>query len=254
MLVLAGGQGLGKSVFVHWLGNVLPEYFISSAIYPDNKDFIINSASNFVWEVKELGSTTRRSDVEALKAFLDTPYATFRAPYGKHEVKKFVTASYIGTINPDGVGFLNDPTGNRRFRVCELVSIDFGYSKVMDPNQVWAQAMALFKKGETYHLDRENDAKIREMNDRHVLEDALSEVLDRYFDIDKSNTDWEISTSEILRVLRSNEITRDEVDRGIQMRLSIALKKRGLSQTRLKIDKASVRGWIGMRVKVQRFR
>ena len=249
MLVLAGAQGLGKSVFVHWLGKVLPEYFISSAIYPDNKDFIINSVSNFVWEVKELGSTTRRSDVEALKAFLDTPYASFRAPYGKYEVKKFVTASFIGTINFDGNGFLNDPTGHRRFRVCQLSGIDHKYYDDLDPDQVWAQAVTLYMEGETYKLAKEDEARVREINDRYVLEDPISEALLRYFDVDGSNLEWVTTTGEILRVLKHLEIIRDELDRGSQMRVSAALVKRGISRKRVRVEGVALRGWVGLRVK-----
>lgn len=249
MLVLAGPQGLGKSVFVHWLGNVLPEYFISSAIYPDNKDFIINSTSNLVWEVKELGSTTRRSDVEALKAFLDTPYASYRAPYGKYEVKKFVTASFIGTINYDGNGFLNDPTGHRRFRVCQLTGIDHKYYSEMNPDQVWAQAMALFRCGETYTLDKENETRVRETNDSFVLEDPISEALVNYFDIDENKSDWFTTTGEILHLMKKQDVIRDEVDRGIQMRVSVALTKRGVSKKRMLVKGEYLRGWAGVRVK-----
>jgi predicted P-loop ATPase len=249
MLVLAGAQGLGKSVFVHWLGSVLPEYFISSAIYPDNKDFIIKSVSNFVWEVKELGSTTRLSDVEALKAFLDTPYASFRVPYGKYESKKYVTASFIGTINFDGNGFLNDPTGHRRFRVCQLSRIDHTYYTDLDPNQVWAQAVTLYKAGEIYKLAAEDEAKVREVNDRYVLEDPISEVLARYLDVDKGNLEWFTTTGEILGVLKNQDVIRDELERGSQMRLSTALAKQGISKKQVQIQGSRVRGWVGVRVK-----
>lgn len=256
MLVLSGSQGLGKSVFVHWLGQVLPDYFISSAIYPDNKDFIINSVSNFVWEVKELGSTTRRSDVEALKAFLDTPYASYRAPYGRYVVKKFVTSSFIGTINFDGNGFLNDPTGNRRFRVCELKGIDHKYYKDINPHQIWAQAVALFNAGETYRLDSDDESKIRETNNKYVLEDPISEMLTKYFDLDESKTEWFSTTAEILRILKNLNVIRDELDRGTQMRISTELTKRGFSRKRMKVGKEHLRGWVGVRVKEkhQKFR
>lgn len=246
-LVLAGNQGLGKSVFVHWLGSSLPEYFISSAIYPENKDFLINSASHFVWEVKELGSTIRKSDMEALKAFLDSPYISFRAVYGRHEIKKTVTASYIGTINPDGNGFLNDPTGHRRFRVCQLTKIDFGYESV-DINQVWAQAVAAYLHGETYLLESEDSKKVVEINERYVVDDPIADHITRHFDISAHETEWFTATSEIMHVLKSEGVTSSEIERAIQMRVSAVLTKFGCEQKTQRIAGNRARGWTGIKI------
>lgn len=247
MLVLAGNQGLGKSVFVNWLGSCLPEYFISSAIYPENKDWVINSASHFVWEVKELGSTIKKSDVEALKAFLDSPYISFRAPYNRHEIQKTVTASYIGTINLDGNGFLNDPTGHRRFRVCQLTKIDFGYESV-DINQVWAQAVAAYRDGETYLLESEDSKKVAEINERYVVDDPIADKIMQYFDIAADEKEWFTTTSEIMYVLKSEGVVSSEIERGIQMRVSAVLTKFGCEQNRQRIEGKRARGWTGIKI------
>lgn len=247
MLVLAGSQGLGKSVFVHWLGSPLPEYFISSAIYPENKDWVINSSSHFVWEVKELGATIKKSDVEALKAFLDAPYVTFRAPYSRSEIKKTVTASYIGTINLDGNGFLNDPTGHRRFRVCQLTNIDFGYENV-DINQVWAQAVQLHRNGETYLLESEDKKKVVEINDRYVVDDPIADHITQHFDISASEKEWFTPTSEIMRVLKSEGVISSEIERAIQMRVSTVLTKFGCDTKKKRIAGKEARGWTGIKM------
>ena len=247
MLVLAGNQGLGKSVFVHWLGSPLPEFFISSAIYPENKDFLINSSSHFVWEVKELGSTIKRSEVEALKAFLDTPRISFRAPYGRHEIQKTVTASYIGTINPDGNGFLNDPTGHRRFRVCQLTKIDFGYEGV-DINQVWAQAVAAYRDGETYLLESEDSKKVVEINERYVVDDPIADHITRHFDVSADEAEWFTTTSEIMHVLKEEGVTSSEVERAIQMRVSAVLTKFGCESKKKRVAGKEARGWTGIKI------
>lgn len=242
MLVLAGAQGKGKSVMVHWFGSPLPEFFIASPIYPDNKDFVINSSSHFVWEVEELGSTLRRQDIEALKAFLSRPTNSFRAPYGRFEIQKPVTASYIGTINPDGNGFLNDNTGNRRYRVCHIIDIDWGYEKALDINQLWAQAVALFKGGETYLLDAETDKKIQEINDRYSLDDPLAKHILDGFEI-VEDADAFVSTADIMRWLKANDIIHSEVDKSISMRLGNIMVKLGAEKITKRVDGVQARGW-----------
>ena len=135
MLALDGPQGIGKSHFAMWLGSPIPEYFIEGPINPDNKDCHIRLVSKWIWEVAELGATTRKADREALKFFISQRTVTIRRPYARYDIRKPALASFIGTINNE-IGFLADKTGNRRFLVCTLESIDWGYSKAVDVDQV----------------------------------------------------------------------------------------------------------------------
>lgn len=150
MLVLASRQqNIGKSKFVQWLAKPFSGYFNESAINPDDKDHALRSADKFVWEVSELESTTARRDVGALKSFITRNEVTERPAYGRYSIVLPTMANYIGTVNIEANrGFLVDRTGSTRFMVCELESIDWrGYVKAIDPAQVWAQAVALYRKG-----------------------------------------------------------------------------------------------------------
>ncbi|MEL0099602.1 MAG: VapE domain-containing protein, partial [Opitutae bacterium] len=69
MLVLVGAQGKGKSRLVRWLCP-LPALFNEGPVSPDNKDDLLLLLNNWIWEVSELDSTTRRSDRSALKHFI----------------------------------------------------------------------------------------------------------------------------------------------------------------------------------------
>jgi len=66
MLVIIGGQRMGKSRLVNWLCP-LPDNFREGKIEPESKDARLRLIDTFIQEVGELGSTTRRTDVEALK-------------------------------------------------------------------------------------------------------------------------------------------------------------------------------------------
>lgn len=147
LLVLDSHQAAGKSFFVRWLGSVLPHYFSEAPLNPDDKDSWIRLMSIFVWELGELGSVTRRSDRESLKHLISSRIVTVRKPYHRFDTIKPALASLIGTINNEA-GFLTDPTGNRRFLVCRLTNIDWGYAQQVDPHQIWAEAVALYKTGE----------------------------------------------------------------------------------------------------------
>ena len=70
MLVLDGDQDIGKSTFCKFLASPLPELFVEDAIHPDDKEHHRYLATKWIWEVAELGATTRRQDQEAIKSFL----------------------------------------------------------------------------------------------------------------------------------------------------------------------------------------
>jgi hypothetical protein len=242
MLVLAGRTGTGKSVLVRWIGSPLPEFFLASPIYPDNKDFVINSASHFVWEVEELGSTIRKADIEALKAFISRTTTSFRAPYGRFEINKPVTVSFIGTINPDGNGFLNDVTGNRRYRVCNVTSVNWQYEKEVDINGCWAQAVALFQAGEDYLLDVETEEKVREINSKHELDDPMKPHVERFFEFTGNDADF-VSTTEILKTLKDQGCIPSEVDRAYSMRVGAIMTGMGAEKETRRVEGKLVRGW-----------
>lgn len=180
MLVLSSdGQGVGKSHFAEWLCP-LPQLFIDSSIHPDDKDHRLRRAQVLIWEVGELGATTRRQDVEALKGFITAPCVQERRAYGRYDTRKPALAGYIGTINNDGGGFLRDTTGNRRFMVVDVESIDWGYADVVDRDQVWAQAVAAWRENpDAWRLSAEESRASRQTAEAHTVPDPLVEWLQK---------------------------------------------------------------------------
>ena len=182
MLVLDGPQDIGKSSFVAWLGSPLPQYFIEGSVNPDDKDTFLRLISKWIWEVGELGATTRKADVEALKAFITQQEVTVRSPYGRFDLTKPAVASLIGTINNTD-GFLNDPSGSRRFYVVTLRKIDWAYSNEIDVNQLWAQAVALFNAGHTGRLDPTEKMVQDAMNKGYDLINPVEDYIAQHFEI-----------------------------------------------------------------------
>ncbi len=202
MLVLSGAQNMGKSTLAAWLCPI-PELFLESSINPDSSDHLRYLVTKWIWEVSELGATTRRSDREALKAFLTRQEATFRKPYDHHPVIKPALSSFIGTVNPMNNGFLDDPTGSRRFLVADLAGIDHGYAAKIDQNQLWAQILTAYQLNpHAWRLTPEEQARRDGINAENEVERPYEGLVVRIFDIDPARGDWWMATHEIVDAVR----------------------------------------------------
>jgi hypothetical protein len=248
MWVLDGKQGIGKSRFVWWLGSPLPAFYIQNAINTEDKDFLIMLCSKWVWEVEELGSTIRKADIEALKAFISKEIINVRKPYGHDEIVKPATASFIGTINSSG-GFLADPTGSRRFRCCTLTEIDWKYSRDIDVNQIWAQAVALFKHGETFELDPETEKRIIAINTQYEIDDPIAFDIFSTFNCEKDKQDQYTATAQIIYRLRADGKIVGGNDMQTAQRISNVLTRLGFEKDNVRVNGQKTRVWRGVWLK-----
>lgn len=194
MLVWDGTQGIGKSGAARWLCP-LPDWFIEEPINTSDKDSDIRLISKLIWEVSELDATTRKADVSALKAFITKQIVTVRKSYGRMDICKPAMASMIGTVN-GGRGFLVDDTGNRRFMVVTITAIDWSYTDI-DRDQLWAQAVALYRAGVPWTLLPEEKATQNEINKAHEVESPLDGWILKWFDITGQEED-KMTASDIL--------------------------------------------------------
>lgn len=245
MLVIDAKQGIGKSSFVQWLGSPMPEFFIESAIKTDDKEHDRHLATKWIWEVAELGATTRRQDVEALKSFLTKHDVTFRVPWGRHAIVKPALASFIGTINNE-TGFLTDITGNRRFITVHVTSFDWMY-KVIDVRQLWAQAVALWRAGEPVLLLPEEAAMRDRINAEYQIEDPYEGWILKYYHVDANELLWKTKTQDIADLLQAKGV-RGET-KAIQMQIGKTLKAMGLRQH----SNDRPRVWMGIKPKSDPF-
>lgn len=223
MLVWDGGQGVGKSTLARWLCP-LPEYFIEGAINVSDKDSMVRLASSWIWEVAELDATTRRADQSALKDFITKEVVTVRKSYGRHDYKGPALASLIGTLNNTS-GFLADESGSRRFMICRLESIDLRYQEI-DVNQIWAQAVALYREGETWRLLGEEAAFQAKHNERYEVDTVLVDWLHRSFEFDRAY-DEPYSLADIIAVLDTDGFRISGTEKQQAMELSRVLKRLG---------------------------
>ncbi|HFK5571627.1 virulence-associated e family protein [Elizabethkingia meningoseptica] len=172
VIVLNGGQGIGKSTFI---GKILPpelcEYKYSGTINPDNKDTLILLSERILIDLDELGSLNRK-DEKSMKELITKANIQIRKPYGKIVENLPRRASFIGSVN-DGE-FLMDMTGNRRF-LCFKVS-EINNTKI-DYDKLYSQVMHLYKLGFKYWFDGDEIDMINEKNERFRSKDPIEELV-----------------------------------------------------------------------------
>jgi hypothetical protein len=151
VLILEGPQGLRKSTAFRILGG---QYFSDAAVDVSNKDSAMLASQFWFIELAEL-STFRKSEDQALKAFISRTEDTYRPPYGRTNVKTPRRCVFVGTTNDDD--YLRDPTGHRRFWPVKCTSIDTD-ALTRDRDQLWAEAVVRFHQGETWWLTTEQAA------------------------------------------------------------------------------------------------
>lgn len=229
MLVLDGGQGIGKSWLSRWMCP-LEEYFVEGTLNADSNDTKLRIIAKLLWEVGELQYTTRKSDVEALKNIITQQEITARPPYFRYDITKPVTCSFIGTINENGAGFLNDPTGSRRFAVVKVRSIDWARYTRINKDQLWAQICMVYKAGEGWRFTPDEQEMQFQINESYTLISSTHELLMKFFDIDpdKYPGSW-MPAADILLRLFENGMNGSQ--RQAQMEIAGIMEKLGIEKS-----------------------
>ena len=151
VLVLVGGQGIGKSR----LFRVLAGQENGVSLFSDNaadlsdKDSILTMHRHWLVEVAELRAF-RRSDINTLRSFLSRQTDTVRRPYARLSEdldRRFVL---VGTSNEEAIQ--SDPEGVRRIWVVPVDRVDLDLVK-QERLAFWAEAVHQFEAGETWWLD-----------------------------------------------------------------------------------------------------
>lgn len=252
-LVLKGAQGLLKSTSLKTLAG--EEWFTSSHAEQE-KDFLLNIQSCWIYELAELEAITRKKQAGALKNLISTATDTFRPPYGRTAERMPRQSVFCATVNKDQ--FLRDDTGNRRYWVVPIEGTEkLDREAILAArDSIWKAAVIAHEKGETPMLEETHEALSAEQNKDFNEQDAWVEMVQAWIDgdpllkwdpeRDPSPRPFEpgapITSAEILYsagLKRPDAITRSD-----EMRVSEVLQSMGFKKTRMRSGQERIRGWV----------
>lgn len=246
MLVIIGKQGLGKSSFVRWLvSGVGYEFHQEGPIDPHKEEDWRSMVTKWIWEVAELGASLKKTDRDSLKGIITKEWHTYRKPWGRYNITKPTLCNFVGTINPE-TGFLDDPTGHRRFLPIQLTQIDHGYADAIDINQLWAEVVAIYLAGESPELSQIERDALAGVYEAHEVENPIQTYVAMYFRLSPGNTKMRCSTADIITRLRQFGIALHSDVRIASRLINDTLTPLGLERDRWKKNGVLIRGWIGI--------
>lgn len=219
MLILEGAQGLRKSSFFRTIGE---PWFTDHLSDLSTKDSRQELRGTWVIEIAELAAVLK-ADKSAVKSFLTTTKDHYRDSYGFHAKDYPRTCVFAATTNPSGAYF-NDETGARRFWPIPITKeIDVAHA-TRYRDQYWAEAVARFKDGESWHItDPAILAEILEYQRARYDQDAWQERVEKFITTPKDNGDiGPFSIAEILAGIGLRE-ARDQ-DQRAKNRIASILK------------------------------
>ena len=199
MIVLIGGQGVGKSTIVRWLN--IEDQFYQEIKTISGKEGIEAIRGVWIGEVSELMAMTRVKEAEAVKAYITSQKDSYRPPYQKNVQTIPRRCVFIGTTNNQQ--FLTDKTGNRRFY--PVMCKSDGY-KLLDHEkeirayirQAWAEAVHLYREGNFQPFaKKEVLEQIRAAQDAAMEDDWRTGQIEQYLEDTKRDPNSTVSVIEI---------------------------------------------------------
>ena len=184
MMVLVGGQGIGKSRILRLMGG---EWFSDSLTLSDMKDKngVEKLSGAWISEVAEV-SGMRKTDSETIKGFITRQDDKMRPAYGHTVVSKPRQGIFIGTTNEEN-GFLRDLTGNRRFNIVRVHGIPNYTPEKWDLTkesiaQLWAEAVHYYNAKESLFLPEHLRDQLVRLQEELLEDDSRIGDLQKYLD------------------------------------------------------------------------
>jgi predicted P-loop ATPase len=155
VMTLIGAQGTAKSMFAAILGG---DWYSDTLQTFSGKEAAEELRGTWIMEIPEVDRFFTKTDVAQVKQFITRTDDIFREAYARHTTSHPRRCVFIATTNVDD--FLQDITGNRRWWVvqCHTSAQDRGEDMASlrrDRDQIWAEAMAMWRTGEPLALGPE---------------------------------------------------------------------------------------------------
>ena len=198
VLVFQGEQYTGKT---RWIEALAPKELdlikTGRSLVVHDKDSVKQILSSWISELGELDATFKKSDIAALKAFITSDMDELRRPYAAAESQYARRTVFAASVNDSK--FLQDDTGNSRFMVIPIVSLNHGHT--LDMQQVWAEIYEMWKAGEKHYLSAEEMTLLNGHNDNFTATDPIFEMI-------ASHLAWESFSETTCKWMQVSDVLR----------------------------------------------
>lgn len=246
VLILKGGQNIGKTTFFQILGG---EWFSSSLGDSRSKDEIMIAHSHWILEWGELETIWGKKELGEIKSFITRTEDSIRYPYSRNVTIAPRSFMLCGTTNQDQ--FLTDKTGNTRFWVIPVkqkialneweknrdlilgaIATIIHYNLAINPNSI--------KKGRLWELTDElleaSTENSQEFTEVHPFEEVIDELIDTWNSED--SCDWIIAN----KIWHALEIPMKERPRWTGQ-LSAIMSQKGYKNIQKRVNGKKIRVW-----------
>lgn len=236
VLTFVSKQNLGKT---YWAKRLAPRELGVIAdgliLNPSDKDSVMACVSKWIVELGEVDATFRKSDIAQLKAFISKDRDALRRPYARAESSFGRRTVFFASVN--GENFLRDETGNTRWWTIHVEALN--NSHTIDMQQLWAEVLALYRAGESWHLTPEELETLNDHNEEYEAINPVHDMVDKCFDWTAPKTLWtnQMRATDIILASGFEKPTKNEVNEAA----AYVVKKYGVE--RRKVGKNRLTAW-----------
>lgn len=223
MLILEGNQGLRKSSVLKALCPDVRWFYAAASRMVGSKDFMQDMNGKWICEIPEVDQLLSSRDESEVKALLTRTTDNYRPSYARKSQDFARQLVFSGTTN---VGdYLRDVTGNRRYwgvacgRINDAAVCD-------DRDQIWAQAVAEYDRGEWWHLTPEEVVLAEDEQEGRLQGDPWSAAVEKWL---AERTGEPFSIHDVLSALPGAKPVADQTQADLN-RMGKLLRKMGLQK------------------------
>lgn len=224
VLVLNGGQGARKTSSLKALANIGGESYYGSITIDkiSNKDTILMSNGKILLEFPDMAGLGKK-DMREFKDWITSDAGEGRMAYDRLN-KKFPRQFILAATDNPFMGWMDDPTGNRRFwpfTVGPRIDLE---SLIHDVPQLWAEAVHLYNEGMRPYLSDEMEKIADQVRQKFESSHPWDELL-----ADKFDSFETVETRDIYDFLG---IAKERLDRKVQLQVGKSMTRAGFNYHR----------------------
>lgn len=232
-------EGIGKTRMMRFLVPPALKAYYTQSNKDDRKfDMTVAFTQNFIVGFDELFGVTKNNTEELKQVLSSLEYVLSKRD--TNAVPRIGSGAFTTNKNRELGGFIHPNTGYRRWACVETEAINWRkYNVEVDINQMWAEAMVLFKNADFDYVWNEDDfIEFKEYNQRYIIETNAQKLIKEYYRLPEDNEESAHKQPiEILQELRrARKLNNTNGVNVSEVTIGMALSAMGYEHKMKKVD------------------